>query len=224
MRTPGADTYQILRNRVVTGELAGGTRLVNRTLGKEMGVSHVPVREALHRLVSDGLVEHIPGAGSFVRTVTGEDLSHLYSLRELLEGFAVREACAHATEWQVRVLQKKIAQGHELVDRVRAGGQDNLNNDEQKAWFDHEQELHQAIIDAAANPWLTKMVEQVQLLARVIQSNPLQLTLDGVEAVLSEHEGLVKSIIQKDAEKASALIASHIRTGFENQLLRFEGA
>jgi len=55
--------YQRIHAKVVSGELEPGSRLVNRTLSKELGVSTIPVREALRRLASEGFAEHIPGAG-----------------------------------------------------------------------------------------------------------------------------------------------------------------
>ena len=61
------ETYHAIRKRVAAGDWPPGMRLVNRKLGVELGVSMVPVREALNRLASEGLVEHVPGAGAFVR-------------------------------------------------------------------------------------------------------------------------------------------------------------
>ena len=121
------DAYETIRERVLTGDLPPGTRLVNRTLGKEIGTSHVPVREALHRLVSDGLAEHIPGAGTFVRTLSAEDLSQLYALRECLECFAVKEACARAADWQIKSLRAKLAQGRQLLEKVRNKSKDTFS-------------------------------------------------------------------------------------------------
>ena len=58
-------TYRELRRKVLTGELEAGSQLVNRTLAQAMEVSLAPVREAIHRLATEGLVEHVPGAGAF---------------------------------------------------------------------------------------------------------------------------------------------------------------
>ena len=223
MATSGVDAYESIRARVLSGDLPGGSRLVNRTLGKDIGMSHVPVREALHRLVSDGLVEHIPGAGTFVRSLSAEDLSHLYSLRECLECFAVRQACSNISSWQLQVLRKKLEQGESLNEKMRDSGRAVFGEEERAAWFRHEQELHQTILDASGNPWLTKMVEQVHLLARVIQSNPMELTVASVEKILTEHAKLVEAIEDRNGDRASELMSIHIRTGFENQLVRFEG-
>lgn len=223
MAKVAVDAYESIRERLLSGELPAGTRLVNRRLGKDIGVSHVPVREALHRLVSDGLAEHIPGAGTFVRSLSAQDVSHLYALRECLEGFAVREACTGAADWQIKILHKKLTEGQELLRNARENNHAVLDEAEKANWFRHEQELHKAIIDAAGNPWLSKMVEQIQLLARIIQSNPMEHTADAVEKVLTEHATLVDAIEQNDTERAAHLISEHIRIGFENQMACLKG-
>ncbi|HEY2587155.1 MAG TPA: GntR family transcriptional regulator [Tepidisphaeraceae bacterium] len=74
--------YAGLRGMVVRGELGAGARLVNRPLARSLKVSQTPVREAIGRLVAEGVAQVVPGAGAFVREVTAEELGQLYDLRE----------------------------------------------------------------------------------------------------------------------------------------------
>ena len=78
-------SYRHIRDLLVDGELQPGDRLVTRVLAEKIGVSLAPVREAIFRLSSEGLVEHVPGAGAFVRTPQAQDLEELYVLREAVE-------------------------------------------------------------------------------------------------------------------------------------------
>lgn len=80
-----------LREQIVRGELRPGQRLVRRTLAKEMGVSPIPVIEALHRLEQEGLVEHEPAVGARVRALTVESIREDLVLREALESQILRE-------------------------------------------------------------------------------------------------------------------------------------
>ena len=66
-QTLAEKSYDYIREKLSRGELPPGKRLVNRTLADEIGVSVIPVREAIHRLATEGLVEHVPGSGAFVR-------------------------------------------------------------------------------------------------------------------------------------------------------------
>lgn len=65
--------YEQIREQIQTGKLSPGTRLVNRKMAIELGTSMVPVREALNRLTSEGLLEHLPGGGNFVRKLNRKD-------------------------------------------------------------------------------------------------------------------------------------------------------
>ena len=90
-------TFQPFSSDQPHSEFAPGKPLVNRTLADEIGVSVMPVREAINRLTSEGLVEHVPGAGAFVRKVDREQLNHLHVLRDALEGCAAGEATRNIT-------------------------------------------------------------------------------------------------------------------------------
>ena len=78
-------SYAYIRERLASGEFPPGKQLVNRTLAEEIGVSVIPVREAINRLSSEGLVDHVPGAGAYVRKANRQDLNNLYVLRDALD-------------------------------------------------------------------------------------------------------------------------------------------
>jgi len=75
-------SYAYIRKQLFSGVFQPGSRLVNRTLAGEIGVSVIPVREALNRLASEGLVDQIAGEGVFVRVVDCDELDQMYVLRD----------------------------------------------------------------------------------------------------------------------------------------------
>ena len=102
------------------GELQPGERLVNRTLAERIGVSVIPVREALHRLATEGLIEHTPGAGAFVREPNRQDLEELYVLRDANESCAAGEAAKYITDLQLEELEAILQHMIQLADQVEA--------------------------------------------------------------------------------------------------------
>src|SRR5260370_26988374 len=84
-----------LRDRIVTGELAPDTPLRQENLAKELGVSRLPIRDALNKLATEGLVEILPNRGAYVSTLTPEQCAAIYDLRALLEGDALVHAIPH---------------------------------------------------------------------------------------------------------------------------------
>src|SRR4051812_47800858 len=127
--------YDGLRRMVARGQLAPGSRLVNRTLAKSLKVSQTPVREAIGRLISEGVAELVPGAGAFVRRVELDDLMQLYDLRELIEPFAAGAAAKNASEYERASLAETCADWRDLVSTI--GKSKKAASDEQvQRWND----------------------------------------------------------------------------------------
>ena len=112
-------SYDYLRNKLAQGELPPGQRLVNRTLADEIGVSVIPVREAINRLASEGLVEHFPGAGAFVRKPDRQDLDNLYVLRDAVESCAAAEAARYITDGQLAELKSLLEDAEQILEQIQ---------------------------------------------------------------------------------------------------------
>jgi len=112
-----ADTVaEQLRTAIWSGEFAPGDRLVERRLARRYGVSHIPLREALARLVEEGLVVRLPRRGARVASLSTRTLEEISSLRVVLEQFVVRRVTGRITAKDRRDLQR-------TVDRMRAAAE-----------------------------------------------------------------------------------------------------
>ncbi len=108
-RVPLAEqVYQNLVDSIASGDLPAGTELREQHLAKQMNVSATPVREALRRLTSDGLVEMVPYHGAVVRTLNKKEIQEAYTCREALERLAIQEAISRITEKDTAYLYKLI--------------------------------------------------------------------------------------------------------------------
>src|SRR5260221_2064077 len=90
--------YEGIKQLILSGKLRPGQKLAERDLGERLKVSRTPIREALGRLVQDGLVESRPQRGHFVREVDAKTVEDLYDLREMLEKHAIRLAMRRLSE------------------------------------------------------------------------------------------------------------------------------
>ena len=98
--------YDYLKEMIVNGELKPGSLLVERQLCERLSTSRTPVREAIQKLSGEGLVETILSKGSFVKSITYEDISQIYDIREYLESLAVKLCCQNATNANIEALKK----------------------------------------------------------------------------------------------------------------------
>ena len=103
-QTQTENSYARLREKLVAGELAPGQRLVNRSLADEFEVCVIPLREAINRLASEGLINQIPGTGAFVHSPDGRELQELLIFRESIES-AAAEAARHISDRELDARQ-----------------------------------------------------------------------------------------------------------------------
>jgi DNA-binding GntR family transcriptional regulator len=159
------------------------------------------VREALRRLESQGLLEHLPGGGVTVSLHDFPAVSELYVFREILECSAARLAATHASEVEINFL------------KVLVEIQSNLKDDPKI----HEREnklFHKHLYQAAHNQFLLKSVqslnESVSLLGRTTLSVPGR-----IETSVREHREIVSAIAAHEPQLADELIGQHIRNAYE---------
>ena len=107
--------YRHIRSKLSNGTFVPGEQLVNRVLATEIGVSVIPVREAINRLATEGLVEHVPGSGAFVRQADGQQLNDLYVLRDAVESCAAGEAAANITVFQLEALESILDEARKIA-------------------------------------------------------------------------------------------------------------
>ena len=216
--TLGLQAYDELRRMLVTGRLEPGMQLVNRKLADEIGMSMTPVREAVTRLASEGLVEHVPGAGAFVRRITRPELAQLYDVREALEPLAAAHAAAHATVAEIAELRAIAAGSFTLIRRIAARPERHADADLMAAWMDADQRFHEILFEAARNRWLSKIATDMKLLAYGFTPQrriPEFLTVAVAVQTWRGHRRLVRAMATHNSTLAAETALEHIRAGKE---------
>jgi DNA-binding GntR family transcriptional regulator len=215
-RSLAEKSYRHIVRKLSRGEFAPGMQLVNRTLANEIGVSVIPVREAIHRLASEGLVEHVPGAGAFVREPSWQDLDELYVLRDALESCAAEEAALHITEEQLDQLDFFLLE----MQKIGAAIEQRKNKTATMAlldrWLDCEEGFHAILIEAARNRLLSKVIREHRAITRVFDAhrhNPSLLTADVAETTCRGRKELLAALRERDAGLSRQLMSEQIKTG-----------
>lgn len=219
-------TYHELRRKVLTGELRAGSQLVNRSLAEELDVSLAPVREAIHRLATEGLVEHVPGAGAFVRKSSPEDMDELYVLREAVEGCAAAEAARNITSSQLNYLDDVHREFEVILTAIRNQKGELATEEMLDQWLDCEERFHSIIVAAARNRLLAKVIDDHTALGRVFgmqRHRAAILTLAVAEETCRAHAAIADAIRGRDADEAHRLMCGHIRTGRRTVLEHLRG-
>lgn len=199
----------VLREAITTGVLRANQPLPQDEIASRLRVSHIPVREALRQLQSEGLVTYQPNRGAAVSALTSDEIREIYDIRVMLESAALRRAVP-------RLSGGEIEQARRILDRAEQA-RDGAE------WGALDVEFHQLIYCLDDRPRLGEMI--AGLLRRVDRywlSHGLMLT-HRVEFE-AEHRGLLAAVERRDAEAAAALLqrhltgaAEHLVAGLENE-------
>ncbi|WP_080839089.1 GntR family transcriptional regulator [Cohnella massiliensis] len=110
--------YLWLKQGILAGELQPGSRLIVLDIARKFRVSQAPVREALERLKQEGLINGVPNKGSVVSDITSKEIRDLFVLREIIEGFAVRETMPRMTDGDYAFLERTVS-GMDDANKMR---------------------------------------------------------------------------------------------------------
>ncbi|MYT29519.1 MULTISPECIES: GntR family transcriptional regulator [unclassified Streptomyces] len=195
-----------IRDDIVSGALAPGSRLIEDILAARYGVSRVPVREALRTLQSEGFVTTRHHAGACVAELTEQEAADLLDLRTLVEPLGAARAAARRTSAHLKVLRGLVRLGRE---RSRHGHPADLC--QLDGWF------HETLAQAAGSPSLTALLTQLR---RKIEWMYVMEPPSRVTASWDEHGAVLDAVARGDAERARALMTAHIERSLPVYRLR----
>jgi DNA-binding GntR family transcriptional regulator len=214
--------YEFIQEGIVSGRLAVGSQLSEMSLAQQMGISRTPVREAIRRLVHEGLLEQLPRYGTIVRTPDRRDIVELYELREALEGYAVGRAAAGIAAKNLALLAQLCDEINRLGAGLRRSGKPALEGELMEQFLAADLAFHMVIVRAAGNGRLLKTVSESRVLTRVIGMKRQEHTAVVVEETYRYHSRILRALRRGDAKAAHELLVDHIRRSKEEALEAFD--
>ena len=188
--------YREIREAILNLTFQPGQKLQETPLARWLGTSRTPVREALRRLQSEGLIEAEPSRGVVVAQASLEDVENSYRLLEVIEGLASRLAAERLTDDGAAALSA-------LIDQLRAAA----DAGDLDSWVKLDAELHDAIRAVAANPKLAQVASTVYPTIERVRSIHLRegSEPDRLAAVTADHCAMTEAILARDGLRAEEL-------------------
>ena len=201
--TRATNVHDQLRADLLAGELEPGSKLAIEALAERYATSATPMREALNRLVCDGLVERREQRGFVVAGISADDLTEITKTRCWLEEIALRESiAAHTSEWE----EALVIAHHRLARTPRSMSESRFEDNPQ--WEPLHRAFHRALIGGCGSRWLLTFCEQLADQHHRYRrlSAPRAFAKRGVK---TEHQQLLQAAVEGRADDAVALLRAH---------------
>lgn len=191
--------YLELKHKILTGEIAAQTRLMEIDLAEKMNVSRTPIREAIARLADDGLVQVEPRRGAYVANISIKGMLDVFEVREDLEGFIAYLASQRIQPEQRNEL-RRIANEYEAATRV---------GDKERV-IELDEIFHNYIVDCCDNATLAELVRYIQELS--LRFRYLYYDHEDMyEGMALQHNTIMEAINAGDEEKARHEADKHVK-------------
>lgn len=195
-----------IRRAIREGRVATGAHLTEVDLAAWLGMSRTPIREAMRRLQSEGLLLNQPFRGALVMRLDADDMRQLFAVRELLEPAAAAACALSAGSSEIAALRALVGQEAEQLD-------------DPAALIPLNRQFHDIILESARNQFLSKAIAGVYALIPLLGDSNL---LNGRHAreAHAQHLAILDAIERRDAARAEAVTREHVRHSLKTRLLR----
>jgi DNA-binding GntR family transcriptional regulator len=187
-----------LRDLIVRGELAPGSRLNERVLTARLGVSRTPLREAIKLLATEGLVDLLPNRGAVVTPIEPARIAQTLTVMGALESLAGELACVHASDQDIAEVR---ALHYEMLAMHARGDLDG--------YFRNNQAIHLRLVEASGNAVLAQTYRQLNANARRVRYMA-NLSSERWDAAVKEHEAILAALGARDAARLKRLLRDHL--------------
>jgi DNA-binding GntR family transcriptional regulator len=191
-----------IRSAIVDGTIAPGMRLVEGDLAESLRVSRGPVREALRRLEQEGLVRIVPAGGTFVATLTEQDIRDIYGVRAALEGYAARQ------------VGSRVAPLQSALEEMEAA----FESRDMSGLIEADVRFHRTLVGLPGNGRLFGAWCALEAQMRLVLSVTRDRAYRDPQRLAERHRELLDAITSADADLAERRVREHIEGRIDDRL------
>ena len=206
----GEHVFESLKHSIVRGKISSGEWLVESHIAETLGISRTPVREAIHKLEREGLIERQPRGGFTVLGLEREDIEETFGIRSVLEGYAARLAAVKHVAQELEDLENKIDEFQTALNHKKMNLLPAINT-----------EFHDLLYSLSKSTKLIKIInglrDQIYRYRQMILKERKFASTSNLD-----HKKMLQYIRKRDAEGAERLVRDHILRGQEMVLKEYD--
>jgi DNA-binding GntR family transcriptional regulator len=185
-----------LREEILSGQLAAGSRVLQAQVAERMQMSTTPVREAIRELASEGLLTTDPHRGVIVKEPKDAELAEIYELRLVLEGLSIRKTVENATDEQLAIAEQ-------VLTEMEA-------TDDLGAWVVLNAEFHKLLAQFSNSPTLAEFLVNLRNRASLYVAVSLRGDGEHFAQANGEHRAILEACRARDADRAVQIVNEHL--------------
>lgn len=201
--------YEYIRSNIVNGNIKSNEKVSMREIAKELNISRTPIREAIRKLESEGLIELLPRRGFIIKKYCSKKVEEIYEARQILEIYAVKLACKNIKEKDINKLKKTnynlavlFEEKENNIIKIK-----KLNED-----------FHFMIYKASGNETICELIHNLwgRISGLYIQmfKNPVQ-----GKTTFQEHDDIIRALEKRDIDKAVLMLGKHLKINKKELML-----
>jgi len=192
--------YRILKRAIVRGDLTPNSKLLLNEIAKSLGISNTPIREAVNKLASEGLVKIIPNKGIIVKEVNINDFQEILQIRSFLDGLIAKIASKKITDEEIDEMMGVI---HEMEYAVKKDDRLNYN--------DLDIQFHDFLLNITGNNKLKEIYNNLMNQSNKFRLRTLKIS-DRMGKSLKEHREIALKIKERNPDEANRVSQEHIES------------
>lgn len=203
--------YQYIQQRILSGDLPAGTQISELALAKEIGMSRMPIREAIRQLEVEGLVRQVPRFGTIVHSLDRSEMAELYEVREALESHAAELVAGQLSSEDKQILSLLCSKVLLVARELRDSGDKMLSPERMQKFLAADMGFHMVILRASGNRRMMKIVSDLRVLSRIFTAQRETHDLKIVTSVYRYHRRILRALKRGNGDLARSWMREHIR-------------
>ena len=197
------EVYDRIKRKIINLELEPGSRIFLQKMAHELNVSQTPIREALSKLIRDGLVDVVPGLGYYVVEISLRDVREIYDLRKMYENYALDLLSRNTGRQELQIMKQELTKLRKQCSK----------NKESLEFYEMDEDFHMRIIQNSDNRKLKEAYARIYDFVTLCRH-----TYQRTSEAIAEHLAIIDALIDKDLGRAKEALNTHINNSRDGVL------
>ncbi len=216
------EAYVYIQEQLIAGRWGLNDRISEKAVADELGISRTPVREAIRKLTTEGLLYQVPSSGTFVTKPDRQSIVEMFEVRLALEGLAAEKAALIIRAPEVRELQRQFIVMRNASRAFRDSGEDFMSGEILDRFLVADRSMHKTLLSVADNRMAWNIVHNSRIQTLIFGLHSYERDLHHISISLRAHGRILLAVKQRDGIAAKHWMESHVRNSMGDALRAYD--